>query len=170
MTLRDATSRSGDLTGERPSRSTCSLPELPTGTNVNPETTLRNYTNAWFGHERNGKAAGALRHQCHQDPSRRQPRLAASSWMVARRNLRSPVVFGYLGFDCAILRGLSASDPDLAVLDPAFNPSGLLKSNPVYAQMIDKAVYQGILPRTGEIPESPGCGAPPRFPVIHVPK
>ncbi|MFO1458117.1 MAG: hypothetical protein U1G08_01820 [Verrucomicrobiota bacterium] len=153
VTLRDATSRSGGLDVGAPKPVNLLLPELPTGTNVNPETTLRNYTNAWSVMSEMVKAAGALATNATKILPGGSLRLAAaSSRMVGiDETFDPPVVFGYLGFDCAILRGglLGPPIPTFAVLDPAFNLSGLLKSNPVYAQMIDKAVYQILLSDRG---------------------
>jgi hypothetical protein len=57
-----------------------------------------------------------------------------------------PVIFGYLGFDCAIFKGgvLGPPIPTFAVLDAGFNLGDLLKSSPVYAQLLDKALYSAI--------------------------
>lgn len=143
--LRDAASRSAGLDVGAPKPVNLLLPELPTGTNASPETTLRNYTNAWSTLSSMVQAAGALASNTSKALPGSSLRLAAASSRTVGidETFDPPVVFGYLGFDCAIFRGgvLGPPIPTFAVLDPSFNLSALLKRSPVYAQMIDGAVY-----------------------------
>ncbi|MBL9174744.1 MAG: hypothetical protein JNL10_14500 [Verrucomicrobiales bacterium] len=152
VTLKDATSRSGGLDVGAPKPVNLLLPELPSGTNAHPETTLRNYTNAWSVMSEMVRAAGAVGSNANRMlPGGSLKLAAASSRMVGiDETFDPPVIFGYLGFDCAIYRGgvLGPPIPTFAVLDPDYNLGGMLRNNPVYAQTIDKAVYQLLLSDT----------------------
>jgi len=145
VTLKDASNRSAGLDVGAPKPVNLLLPELPSGKSADPETTLKNYTNAWSAISEMVRAAGALATNASKVLPGGSLRLAAaSSRMVGiDETFDPPVIFGYLGFDCAVFRGgvLGPPIPTFAVLDPSFNLAALLKSNPVYAQMIDGAVY-----------------------------
>lgn len=148
VTLKDASNRSAGLDVGAPKPVNLLVPELPKGSSTTAESALKNYTNAWSAMSEMVKSLGAVSSNATQALPGGSLRLAAASSRLVSldETFDPPVVFGYLGFDCALFKGgvLGPPIPTFAVLDPAFNLGALLELSPVYGQMLDKALY-GIL-------------------------
>jgi hypothetical protein len=148
VTLKDASNRSAGLDAGVPKTVNLLLPELPNGSNTTAENAVKNYTNAWNAMSEMVKAAGAIVTNASGVLPGGSLRLAAASSRTVSldETFDPPVIFGYLGFDCAIFKGgvLGPPIPTYAVLDPSYNLAGLLQLSPVYGQLLDKALY-GIL-------------------------
>jgi hypothetical protein len=148
VTLKDASNRSAGLDAGVPKPVNLLLPELPNGSNTTAENAVKNYTNAWNAMSEMVKAAGAIATNASGVLPGGSLRLAAASSRTVSldETFDPPVIFGYLGFDCAIFKGgvLGPPIPTYAVLDPSYNLAGLLQLSPVYGQLLDKALY-GIL-------------------------
>jgi hypothetical protein len=144
VTLKDASNRSAGLDVGVPKPVNLLVPELPS-TNASPENAVRNFTNAFNALGDVVKAAGTVATNATGVLPGGSLRLAAASSrsVSVDETFDPPMIFGYLGFDCAIFRGgvLGPPIPTYAVLDPGFNLKGLLQQSPVYSQVLDDTIY-----------------------------
>jgi hypothetical protein len=148
VSLKDASNRSGGLDVGTPKPVNLLLPELSATNHATPEETLKNFTNAHSVLSEMVKAASMVVSNASGVLPGGSLRLAAASsrGVSIDETFDPPVVFGYLGFDCAVFKGgvLGPPIPTYAVLDAGYNLGDLLHQAPIYAQMLDKALY-GIL-------------------------
>jgi hypothetical protein len=100
------------------------LPVLPAGSTNTAEATLQNYTNAWSTLSQMVQAAAAVRDAAGNALPGGSLRLASASARTVSldETFSPPIVFGYLGFDCAIAEGgeLGAPIPTQATLDRSY--------------------------------------------------
>jgi hypothetical protein len=117
----DASSHSGGLDVGVPKPVNLISTALPTNTTNTSETTLQNYTNGWNTLSQIVQAAGVTKDAAGNILPGGSLRLtAASARSVSMdESFTPPIVFGYLGFDCAITTNgeLGAPIPTYAVLD-----------------------------------------------------
>ena len=120
VSLKDASSRSGGLDVGVPKPVNLLSPALPTGSTNTAEAALQNYTNGMNTLSQIVQAAGAAKDAAGNILPGGSLRLtAASARSVSMdESFTPPIVFGYLGFDCAIGENgeLGAPIPTYAVL------------------------------------------------------
>jgi hypothetical protein len=121
VSLKDASNRSGGLDVGVPKPVNLLTPELPAAATNTPESALKNYTNAWNVISDSVKGASALTNAAGQVLPGGSLRLAAASARTVSldETFDPPLIFGYLGFDCAINAdgSLAPPNPTQAVLD-----------------------------------------------------
>jgi hypothetical protein len=121
VSLKDASNRSGGLDAGVPKPVNLLTPELHATATNTPESALKNYTNAWSVLADMVKGASALTNAAGQVLPGGSLRLAAASARTVSldETFDPPIIFGYLGFDCAINPdgSLSSPIPTQALLD-----------------------------------------------------
>jgi hypothetical protein len=124
VSLMDASSRSGGLDVGVPKPVNLISTALPANSTNTSEATLQNYTNGWNTLSQIVQAAGAAKDAAGKILPGGSLRLtAASARSVSMdESFTPPIVFGYLGFDCAIAENgeLGAPIPTYAVLDSGY--------------------------------------------------
>jgi hypothetical protein len=120
VSLTDASSRSGGLDVGVPKPVNLLSPALPANSTNTAEAAFQNYTNGWNTLSQIVQAAGAAKDAAGNVLPGGSLRLtAASARSVSMdESFTPPIVFGYLGFDCAIATNgeLGAPIPTYAVL------------------------------------------------------
>jgi hypothetical protein len=120
VSLMDASSRSGGLDVGVPKPVNLISTALPANSTNTSEATLQNYTNGWNTLSQIVQAAGAAKDAAGNILPGGSLRLtAASARSVSMdESFTPPIIFGYLGFDCAIATNgeLGAPIPTYAVL------------------------------------------------------
>lgn len=120
VSLMDASSRSGGLDVGVPKPVNLLSPALPANSTNTSEATLQNYTNGWNTLSQIVQAAGAAKDAAGNILPGGSLRLTAASARSVSldESFIPPIVFGYLGFDCAIATNseLGAPIPTYAVL------------------------------------------------------
>lgn len=154
VSLMNASSRSGGLDVGVPKPVDLLTPALPVNSTNTSEATLQNYTNGWNTLSQIVQAAGAAKNAAGNILPGGSLRLtAASARSVSMdENFTPPIIFGYLGFDCAIVTNgeLGAPIPTYAVLGQ-LPVQGTLRNyaNQASAKLLRDWVNQ---PKPGEIP------------------
>jgi len=120
VSLMNASSRSGGLDVGVPKPVNLLTPTLPANSTNTSEATLQNYTNAWSTLSQIVQAAGAAKDAAGNILPGGSLRLtAASARSVSMdESFIPPIIFGYLGFDCALAENgvLGAPIPTYAVI------------------------------------------------------
>jgi hypothetical protein len=121
VSLKDASSRSGGLDVGVPKPVNLLVPALPANSTNTSEAALQNYTNGWNTLSQIVQAAGAAKDAAGNILPGGSLRLTAASTRSVSmdESFTPPIVFGYLGFDCAIATNgeLGAPIPTYAILD-----------------------------------------------------
>jgi hypothetical protein len=124
VSLTDASSRSGGVDVGVPKPVNLLVPALPADSKTTSEATLQNYTNGWNTLSQIVQAAGAAKDAAgHILPGGSLRLTAASARSVSiDENFTPPIVFGYIGFDCAIAENgeLGAPIPTHAILQQGY--------------------------------------------------
>lgn len=124
VSLMDASSRSGGLDAGVPKPVNLLTPTLPANSTNTSEATLQNYTNGWNTLSQIVQAAGAAKDAAGKILPGGSLRLtAASARSVSMdESFTPPIVFGYIGFDCAIAENgeLGAPIPTHAILNSGY--------------------------------------------------
>lgn len=124
VSLTDASSRSGGLDVGVPKPVNLLTTALPANSTNTAAATLQNYTNSWNTLSQMVQAAGAAKDAAGNLLPGGSLRLTAASARSVSldESFTPPIVFGYLGFDCAIAKNgeLGMPIPTCAVLDHAY--------------------------------------------------
>jgi len=120
VSLMNASSRSGGLDAGVPKPVNLLTATLPANSTNTSEATLQNYTNGWNTLSQIVQAAGAVKGAAGNVLPGGSLRLTAASARSVSidESFAPPIVFGYIGFDCAITENgeLGAPIPTYAVI------------------------------------------------------